>query len=357
VAPEATIMAAHLDPLLDDHIIWAVREIFNAAGNRPAVVNLSLGGHHGPHDGTSAIEDVIATETGPGRIVVVAAGNEGDDDIHRQVTLQAGQQARIPVIMSTAGLWVDAWISRADTVNVWLEDPAGTVIPDDGQIHTVAGGTAAGVLTFLQDSVNRDQNLHARLIGPAQAVWNVVIDAQAVMHSEVHAWGGNLDGSRARNVFQGAAGPTHTVGMPGTEERAICVGSVVSHPPPGTNIGDLSSFSSRGPTRVGLQKPDIVAPGELVLAALGQGSAYASDPQLANRRHPTLPYIQLEGTSMAAPFMTGLIALMLERESNLEPNEIKQRLRATGRIDTQTGPVWNEGYGFGRTDASELLDY
>jgi subtilisin family serine protease len=122
-------------------------------------------------------------------------------------------------------------------------------------------------------------------------------------------------------------------------------------------LGQLSPFSSRGPTRIGKQRPDIAAPGQFVTAALASGGQLAHDPRLANRRTADGRYITIQGTSMAAPFVSGVIALMLEIEPKLDASDIQQRLRATGRRDEIVGPVWHRGFGYGRIDVAELLRY
>ena len=70
-------------------IAVAVKHIFDLADTRsqPCVVNLSLGGHFGAHDGSSVVERMLDDLSGDGRVVVVSAGNEGNDSIHASTTL------------------------------------------------------------------------------------------------------------------------------------------------------------------------------------------------------------------------------------------------------------------------------
>jgi subtilisin family serine protease len=60
---------------------------------------------------------------------------------------------------------------------------------------------------------------------------------------------------------------------------------------------------------------------------------------------------------MATPFIAGIIALMLQREPRLTPEEVRHRLRTTARRDPVTGPVWNPRFGLGKLDAEALLNY
>jgi subtilisin family serine protease len=86
LAPEAYIISVKTT-WLDADIVDGVDYIFRRAEalGLPCVVNLSLGGHYGPHDGTGPFESAIANLTGPGRIVVGAAGNSGSDPMHARV--------------------------------------------------------------------------------------------------------------------------------------------------------------------------------------------------------------------------------------------------------------------------------
>ena len=80
--------------LNDGHIADGLKNIFRVARELgcPAVVNFSFGGHGGPHDGSDYLSQVINEQSGPGRIVCCAAGNEGCKAIHAQIELTQGLQ-------------------------------------------------------------------------------------------------------------------------------------------------------------------------------------------------------------------------------------------------------------------------
>lgn len=367
VATGAALMAVRSEPLLDTHSIEGIRQAFELAGGRPTVVSMSLGGHLGPHDGTTALENEIARMTGPGRIVVIAAGNEGGDQIHHQGQLVEGEDLVIPIRVGDTQLqYVDLWIPRGDDVDVWIQTPDGARHEPDGAVHeTVFGAFRAD---FVEDQINRDQNL-TLLIGGGRLnhKWGIRIRPTTVLHGTVHAWAGTANPSTSAFLFPDATSPEHSVGMPGTEERAIVVGSFVSRNRAPTVdgelftedlvVGGLSPFSSHGPTRSGIQKPDVAAPGQYVTAALSAGSDMATGAQYRPRHSPTPGYITIQGTSMATPFVAGVVALLLEREPTLTPEEVQQRLRVTSRRDRRTGSVWGPGFGWGKLDVQALLDY
>jgi subtilisin family serine protease len=285
VAPGATLMAVRSEPLLDDHTIRAIRDIFRRAGRRPAVISLSLGHHYGAHDGTASLENVIAEQSGPGRIVVVAAGNEGSDGIHWHGELVEGKDLLISFRIADA-FWqyADVWVPRGDEVEIFIESPDGAQTPPHGEpVETIFGTCTA---TWRRDRVNLDSNLHVAIEqGRVNHVWNVRLRPH------------------------------------------------------------------------GMLKPDIAAPGQYITAALAGNCRMSREPQFKLRHHPSVPYITLQGTSMATPFVAGVVALMLQREPRLTPEEIQQRLRITARRDRDTRRVWGSGFGFGKIDVEALLDY
>ncbi|RYG13374.1 MAG: peptidase [Burkholderiales bacterium] len=104
-----------------------------------------------------------------------------------------------------------------------------------------------------------------------------------------------------------------TIGDPANLEEAIAVGSVHKANPHSYGV---SYFSSRGPTADGRNKPDIVAPGEKIISA--HHGFKASDPKTW--------MVEMSGTSMAAPHVSGLIAgfLSVRREFIGFPDRVKR---------------------------------
>ena len=131
-------------------------------------------------------------------------------------------------------------------------------------------------------------------------------------------------------VAAGNAGPnTYTVASPGAATGAITVGALYD---PGEKGWVLAEFSSRGPTKDGRTKPEICAPGRYINAA---------------KAGSTNQYVIYSGTSMATPFMAGVVALMFDADYTLTDTGVKDILYAGGNVK-DFGPVGLDvdfGYG------------
>lgn len=121
---------------------------------------------------------------------------------------------------------------------------------------------------------------------------------------------------------------------PGNSPSAITVGAIDDRSKT-RNSYQIASFSSRGPTKEGLRKPDIVAPGVKIKSLLNNTDGFKT----------------LNGTSMATPFISGSLSLLLSKNSSLGPRELKTELmRSCRRINENL-----DSQGAGMIDLSKLF--
>jgi subtilisin family serine protease len=124
-------------------------------------------------------------------------------------------------------------------------------------------------------------------------------------------------------------GLTLTINDPGNAELAITVGSTHRDMP---YTYGVSYFSSKGPTGDGRMKPDLVAPGERITSVAAGARLAELCASLGTPQTPGMPaYIDDNGTSMAAPFVSGAIAafLSIRREFIGRPERVKRLFMET----------------------------
>ena len=122
------------------------------------------------------------------------------------------------------------------------------------------------------------------------------------------------------------------ISSPGNEASAITVGALNTWTTANRSDDTVCGFSSRGPTYIdNRRKPDLVAPGNRIVSVRSPGSYLDLNYPLNQVDHTTLDlqpaeYYHLSGTSMAAPQVTGTVALMFAVKPGLKPNSVKGAL-------------------------------
>jgi MYXO-CTERM domain-containing protein len=315
-------------------VIDGIGYAFSRAGTEGVVVNLSQGSHFGPHDGTSAFDLAVDQSSSRGRYVVVAAGNEATTAIHARSSAASGPA--VWTFTPTAALTsvtVDAWADGADRYSVTATDGVTTVTAADA---TLASGPA--FLPYLTVANRTD--------APANGATHILVTSTAaapltITFTRTTAGGsGIVDGYSNDGTFGAAEAVfTGTISEPGTARKAVTVGAYRTrfawdHPagterkPAGAGVtGNRAAYSSLGPTRDGRAKPDLYAPGAWLGAARVAGSATSNDHD-ADGIHTFR-----EGTSMATAAVSGGIALLLQRNRILDPDELKGFLASTSLSD------------------------
>lgn len=126
-----------------------------------------------------------------------------------------------------------------------------------------------------------------------------------------------------------------TILSPANDPYVITVGAMKSEATPWRGDDSIASYSSKGPSTIDhIIKPDLVAPGNRVISTSGRVATFLSTTYASNVINRD--YIQLSGTSIAAPVVSGAAALLLQKEPSLNPDQVKARLMKTA---TKTFPA------------------
>jgi subtilisin family serine protease len=327
-------------------LLEAVQYVFEFAGARPCVVNLSLGTNGGPHDGSTLVEQGLdALLRGhPNRAIVIAASNSQADNVHATLEVAANGSADLGWITppSPVGHELEIWAAGNTPFAVELFAPDGTSLGtvEPGENLSLGQGNQPAI--FIANRLN-DPNNHDNFTGVFLApglpagTWRVRVHSRSPAALVGHAWIERSDDFQSSFLH---AAPTHCLGSISCGHETIVVGSFDAHKP----NRPMSFFSSAGPTRDGRQKPELSAAGHAVLAA-NAGSGTGA--------------VRKSGTSMAAPAVTGLVALMLaaaqKQNRSLTVAEIRNAL--INHVNQGQGAAvgWDPFYGFGRASAASVL--
>jgi subtilisin family serine protease len=351
MAPQADIifvqLAANDFPEAKDfgnsrQLLEAVDYIFQKATSlgKSAVINISLGTNGGPHDGSNPVEEAIDKLLAiSGRAVVIAASNSWADRIHAggQIAVGGTRTLKWEIAASDiTGNEVEIWYGGNSQLDISLVDPAGSVIGPFslGATNAIKSqGKLVGSVAHRQKDPNNGDNQVDILLedGARPGTWSIVLSAVGVNPVDFHAWIERDDPGQSHFAVEDSDN-THTIGSISCGRKPIVVGSYDATVANKT----ISPFSSEGPTRDGRRKPEVSAPGQRVVAA----------------RALTQSNFPKSGTSMAAPHVAGLIALLMQASPNpLSIADIRQAVTLAARRDPPLGTEWQPRYGAGRINA------
>lgn len=358
VAPEAEIIAVAVGGgggrgLGDSaRALDAVAYVFQraAALNRPVAVNMSLGDNVGPHDGTSLLERGLDNLLGgQGRAFVKSAGNAGGGGVHADGTVSPGGRETVSFGITpgdTSTETIDIWYEGADRLSFHITDPGGVasaaVAPNTTTTLTLANGNRVFVDSRLNDPNNHDNRIFLTIERGSAATlqagtWSFTLTGTLVTNGRFDAW--IQRGLQIASFVAPHESRRLTISTPGTAAKVITAANYATR---GGGVGAISGSSSQGPTRDGRPAPDVAAPGQIIVSA--RSDAGGADP-----------YVGMGGTSMAAPHITGAIALLFQKNRNLTQQQIKDCLRSTARTDTFTGVTPNDQWGSGKLDVAALF--
>lgn len=329
-------------------LLEAIKFIFDQAGDRPCVVNLSLGTNGGPHDGTTLVEEAMdeMLEQQDNRAIVIAASNSFADGIHANGNVTNNNSVDISWTIPLQNLThneIEIWFDSDDRFVVELLDPQGNsimqVAPNDTKFIDINGQIVLLASNRLNDPNNGDNMIGIFLErGLPPGNWTIRLTGQHIANGEFHAWIERDDASPSS--FAPPHDNSHTIGSISCGKNTIVVGSYDAH----KNNLPLSWFSSAGPTRDARQKPEVSAPGHAVWAA---------------KSRTFDKVVSKSGTSMAAPAVAGIISLAfaeaLAQNKSLSISDLRNLIITTARSNPPVSGNWDPRYGHGRVSASDII--
>ena len=337
---------------------------------KPIVVNMSLGSQYGAHDGTDPLERAIDTftDTAAGRIVVVASGNDNGDNIHKRLVLAPGGTEmvtlQVPTTTTTSSTDVFQFTSYGNdtsALSVVVTAPDGTQAVSNAGTSVMNGNAKVYMYNFIDpESGDRKVQVYVTRTTTSTDVagsWNIAITNSTTSTLTVDGW---LDtkGDDYTGMTVTGGDSNYLVTIPGCATKAITVGSYIAkldwfaasgngyNYTSGMQDG-ISAFSSVGPRRDNVIKPNITANGQAAVSCLSSDSVLdAASPYMVVNNL----YRIEQGTSMAAPVVAGGVALLLQKKPGATFTEIKNAITTTATKDAFTGTTENATWGSGKLD-------
>lgn len=365
-----------------EYLLDLAAELGESGRPLPVSINISLGTNGHAHDASTPVSRWIDYALAhPGRAVSVAAGNAGQQAAVKPGDLgfilgRIHSSGRIPNANLTRNLeWIvmgdgiadlsenelEIWYNPQDRFAVEVVSPSGVSVGpvEPGEYienQELTSGTFVSIYNEIYTPANGDNHIAVFLspffseqavIGVQPGQWTVRIHSREVRDGHYHAWIERDDPQRLGDLGmqQAWSFPSFFSSHSNVDECSVsslaCGQRILSVANLDTATGKMNITSSQGPTRDGRNKPEICSPGTDIPAALG----FAAPDD----------WVNMTGTSMASPYVTGVAGLMLAVEPRLTAAQIIGIIRRTAIPLAGHDFNWRNDAGFGQIDAEACL--
>lgn len=334
---------------LSTQIMRGIRFIVDRAKelNKPSVINISLSTNDGAHNGTSLLEQYIETICKLERVaIVIAAGNEGDAAHHTQGILEKNNNIILSVSEAEASISLQLYKPLLSELSIQITNPlgerTGNIVLSEGYKEMSIGKDRCIIYNTGPKPFDINGEIIISIVPSVEYVpsgqWSMNLQLLNDYTGVYNIW---LPISEALNTKTRFFNPIvyNTLGIPATVQSVISVGSY------NYLTNSISPFSGRGKIEEGFfNKPDVVAPGEEILSTVSGGS-----------------FETRSGTSMAAPHVAGICALLLEwgivrgNDPFLYGDRIKYYLSKGAKRERKEIVYPDPSWGFGNVCAYDSL--
>ncbi len=314
---------------------------------KPVAINISYGHNYGDHRGNSLLETFVSQIAGQWKCsICIGTGNEGNSGRHKQGKIAAKtENILFNIAPFEQNLNLQIWKDFVDTFQMVLISPSGTrheITDQQGKSQYMYGNTMVFVYNGYPTPYNVRQEIYFSFI-PTEVdyiesgQWKIEISPINIRNGEYQMWLPVSVGSNQETRFL-ESDKVFTLTIPSTARNTISVGAY------DVRYQTYADFSGRGDGKFCVDKPDLVAPGVgILVAAPGGGESVRS------------------GTSMATPFVTGSVALLMEwgivrgNDPYLYGERIKAYLHRGARKINGFNNYPNDEIGYGKLCVGNLL--
>ncbi len=391
IAPEADIITVAIDfnsngPVITDAINYIITK--STALAKPFVINISLGDYYGTHDAKDLQAQMIETMMGntPGRALVAAGGNHGDNSVHHLgytvgadtsftfinnstnfINFQVcADTATFKNVFYTFGLYDSNLQYKGNVGFRKVFSSIGTVVADtlryNGNQYGIVqsycdnyGGSYFLDVLFTPDSLDYLWTFEATGTGRLDSWGNDFISSSLPTVSQFPRMAHYKRSDSLQTICSSYQCSDKVITVANYTDRMGFTDVSNTYAPAAGIHDSIAPTSSLGPTRDGRMKPDIAATGENIATT---GSSYYMSWLIAN-----YPFVVTQdslhmifgGTSAASPAVAGFVALYLQKNPTATAQMIKQDIINCSKQDIYTGTVPNPLWGHGKLDGHHAL--
>jgi len=362
---------------------------YAAQQGQPCVISFSEGSQQDFRGDDLLYYEVLRDMCGPGRIIVSSAGNTGH--VKNRIRKASGRDSagcflklygnKTLYFTTVADGNFDMRFVTYGTGNDTLTIPTASIVTTKDSTMTVKARLSGKDYTF--DIVayrscydNKQTAFDVNISGPKHIGMTTPLSIELIGRDRViEFYRGNGEMSTDRHNPALCDGDnSYGINSPSSSPYVICVGAssyrtqYVNHL--GEHItydcgsnGERANYSSEGPTYDGRTKPDVLAPGTNII--IPASSYYIeNNPDMLESMtgtfchdNRTYGWLSASGTSMSSPIVGGIIALWLQADPALTPDDVSGILARTCTRYAEMTSVPDNRYGYGQIDAYRgLLD-
>ncbi|MGL4736481.1 MAG: S8 family peptidase [Cellulosilyticaceae bacterium] len=319
---------------------------------KPVVILIGVGMNEGSHRGDSTLELYITQAmAGAYGNLVVGVGNQGNKDSHTAGKIAQEQKKEVQILVDKGQpyYFFTLWKNFSDTMGITIQAPSGEKTEVlNGIINNRAFifGNTVVLINFSEPTLNSQEQQILVFLESADGeaidpgIWTLTIEGEDIVDGTYNIWGSSTDPLQQFTRFLEPVEDT-TLTIPSTGN---IITSVAAY---NVSTQQIMSFSGRGYTADGRIKPDLAAPGRNVTA-----------PQSGT----VDGYVAVSGTSVAAAFVAGSYAIVMEYAiiHNNDAFMIGPRLQAYVTKNTRRNPLYapfpNPQWGYGALCLEKVID-